>query len=174
MRLVFLFVFSSICSSGVFASTIIEMEAAGGIASTLQETVQSQPANLIQGARETVQKHEETQNRRLANIEAVNLGLEAPSPSQTEQKSPPFSSSPSVDRSGKAAPFSTEGTSPAQDKKIHQKVESVDYNRNIQVFYKRGCEPSQKNCHRGAVLTNIKSLIFDYAHRRGSFSKIEK
>ena len=47
----------------------------------------------------------------------------------------------------------------------------IDYKASTQIFYKNDCLPSQKNCKRdGAVFTNIKSIIFDYAHSRGSFS----
>ena len=48
----------------------------------------------------------------------------------------------------------------------------VNYKSNIQIFYKENCLSSQANCRRShPVLTNIKSVIFDFAHARGSFSK---
>lgn len=61
------------------------------------------------------------------------------------------------------------------DQDIYQEVEPVDYKSSIQVFYKNRCPASSsKNCQRGAVLTNIKSVIFDYAHSRGNFAPKEK
>ena len=48
----------------------------------------------------------------------------------------------------------------------------VDYKSATQIFYKQDCLPSESNCNRsGAVLTNIKSVIFNYAHSRGSFAE---
>ena len=61
-----------------------------------------------------------------------------------------------------------------RDKEIRQKDISVNYKKSVQVFYKKKCQPSQKNCNRGPVLTNIKSVIFDYAHSRGSFAQAEE
>ena len=58
-----------------------------------------------------------------------------------------------------------------QDEDIYQDVKPVDYRSSIQIFYKRKCNSVEKRCDRGPVLTNIKSVIFDYAHTRGSFSK---
>ena len=50
----------------------------------------------------------------------------------------------------------------------------VDYKSSTQIFYKQDCLPSQSSCKRkGAVLTNIKSVIFNYAHSRGSFAEKE-
>ena len=48
----------------------------------------------------------------------------------------------------------------------------INYKTTTQIFYKKDCQPSQSNCKRsGAVFTNIKSVIFNYAHSRGSFSE---
>ena len=48
----------------------------------------------------------------------------------------------------------------------------IDYKSSTQIFYKQDCLPSQSKCERnGAVLTNIKSVIFNYAHSRGSFAE---
>ena len=51
----------------------------------------------------------------------------------------------------------------------------IDYKSSTQVFYKKDCLPSQSDCKRsGAVFTNIKSVIFNFAHSRGSFSENKK
>ena len=56
--------------------------------------------------------------------------------------------------------------------KIIEIEKPIDYKLGTQIFYKKDCLPSEKNCKRsGPVFTNIKSVIFDYAHSRGSFSK---
>ena len=48
----------------------------------------------------------------------------------------------------------------------------IDYKLGTHVFYKKICKIGEENCKRsGAILTNIKSVIFDYAHSRGSFSE---
>ena len=48
----------------------------------------------------------------------------------------------------------------------------MDYKAKTQIFYKKNCLPSQSDCKRsGAVFTNIQSVIFNYAHSRGSFSE---
>ncbi|MCZ0932644.1 MAG: hypothetical protein OXJ52_05785 [Oligoflexia bacterium] len=55
---------------------------------------------------------------------------------------------------------------------VEMEDKPIDYKTATQIFYKKDCQPSQSNCKRsGAVLTNIKSVIFNYAHSRGSFSE---
>lgn len=57
---------------------------------------------------------------------------------------------------------------------IDIQVEAVDYTKKTMVFYKNKCEDGQSYCYKNPVLTNIKSVIFDYAHQRGIFAKTEK
>ena len=55
---------------------------------------------------------------------------------------------------------------------VEMEERPIDYKTSTQVFYKNDCLSSQSNCKRsGAVFTNIKSVIFNYAHSRGSFSE---
>ena len=62
-----------------------------------------------------------------------------------------------------------------QERIIEVEEKPIDYKAKTQIFYKKDCLPSQSNCQRrGAVFTNIRSVIFDYAHSRGSFSEDEK
>lgn len=59
-----------------------------------------------------------------------------------------------------------------QTDRIIEIEKPIDYKTGTQIFYKKDCLPSQSNCKRsGAVFTNIKSVIFNYAHSRGSFSE---
>ena len=50
----------------------------------------------------------------------------------------------------------------------------VNYDRKTQVFYKKRCEASDKTCFRHPVFTNIKSVVFNYQHRRGVFANRDK
>ena len=62
-----------------------------------------------------------------------------------------------------------------QERLMEMEEKPIDYKAKTQIFYKKDCLPSQSNCQRkGAVFTNIRSVIFDYAHSRGSFSEDEK
>ena len=186
--------------SSVFANTLGEVGAAAGIANTLQGTAQIQSKGILDKAKQTVQNYEEAQNNKLTNINAINS---EPVPLATQQNimdpslvnptSHPVTQDtslinpadhsviqdPSLQSSDNSSvvsnPYSKEELDKKlQDEEIRQETQAVDYKRKFQVFYKRDCQASQKNCHRGAVLTNIKSLIFDYAHKRGSFSEIKK
>ena len=58
-----------------------------------------------------------------------------------------------------------------EDQEIEDEIDLVDYKRSVQVFYKNKCPRRAKNCVRGAVFTNIKSVIFDYARSRAGFAK---
>ena len=58
------------------------------------------------------------------------------------------------------------------DRIIEIEDKPIDYKAGTQIFYKKDCLPAKNDCKRsGAVFTNIKSVIFNYAHSRGSFSK---
>ncbi len=43
-----------------------------------------------------------------------------------------------------------------------EEANPVDYKADVQIFYKRKCQNNQKNCNRGPIFTNIKSVIFNY------------
>ena len=96
---------------------------------------------------------------------------------------PPFMENPEVDRSpqsliAKEEPLEHSIESEIEEEFRDQGIEAdtnpVDYKSGMQVFYKNTCTASQKNCRRGAVLTNIKSVIFNYAHSRGIFAKSQE
>ena len=96
---------------------------------------------------------------------------------------PPFMENPEVDRSpqsliAKGEPLEhsieNEIEEEFRDQGIEADTNPVDYKSGMQVFYKNTCTASQKNCRRGAVLTNIKSVIFNYAHSRGIFAKSQE
>lgn len=60
-----------------------------------------------------------------------------------------------------------------QEKQAQSNIKNIDYNKGLQVFYKKSCKAGEKKCHRGAVLTNINSVIFDYAKARGRFADLK-
>lgn len=46
--------------------------------------------------------------------------------------------------------------------------------KGLQILYTKKCTSKDKTCNRGAVLTNIKSIVFDYNNRRGLYAKVPK
>ena len=51
-------------------------------------------------------------------------------------------------------------------------ADRVDYTKGTVIFYKNNCKhTTHQNCTAVPVLTNIKSVIFDYAHNRGEFQQ---
>ncbi|MGI9549474.1 MAG: hypothetical protein ACR2M7_05850, partial [Bdellovibrionales bacterium] len=51
-------------------------------------------------------------------------------------------------------------------------ADRVDYTKSTVIFYKNNCNHmAHQNCTAVPVLTNIKSVIFDYAHNRGEFQQ---
>lgn len=166
----------------VLAMTLGEIGAATGIANTLQGTATIQPKKILDKTKEAVKEYEDVQKNQLKSmsdprssgvVQKNNSG--AVSSSQTgnnfvRKKSNLSSQNISPETLKQMTESDLEET--FRDEAIYQDVKSVDYKSDIQVFYKNSsCSVGQKNCHRGAVLTNIKSVIFDYAHTRGSFSQ---
>ena len=174
MKLFLSFLVSLFLSSNVLASTLGEIEAGAAIANTLQGTAQMQSQKALDQAKQVVKKYEEAQNRELASIKDIETGSVSGINSSPEKSPHPLNSP--LPNSADSSPSLSKRTPDRQlgNEKMRQAVKPVDYNRKIQVFYKKECdETSQRSCHRGAVLTNIKSLAFDYAHNRGGFSKTE-
>ena len=153
---------------GALATTLLETGAAVGIANTLQGTVQTQPQKILDKTRKTVKKYEKAQQVALEGVSKT-----VPPIGQNKAPAPNRSTDISINSSSERLRNLTkdELDKRFQDEGIYQETKPVDYKRSVQVFYKRECPPSQKNCDRGAVLTNIKSVIFDYAHTRGSFAE---
>lgn len=166
MKVVFFFLLSWVFSFSVFASTLGEMGAAAAIAGELQKTGQANLAPLVDQVKEKVKQYEQTQQERLADIVSES-GKKLASEQGMDSRAPQSIAE------GKALEHLTdrEIEERLQDEAIKPETNPVDYKAGIQVFYKRTCPAPQENCNRGAVLTNIKSVIFDYSHSRGSFAK---
>ncbi len=162
MRLL-LFVLCACFSSPIFASTIIT----GTAVNALQRPAEFNPKkDAVNKAKQTVKIHEKAQSQKDAIIK------DATDSSSSSQMA--SSVNKAVRRLADSVPTSKEELDKRlEDEEILQETESVDYKRPIQIFYKNECKSSQEDCHRGPVFTNIPSLIFDYVHNRGSFSKVE-
>ena len=167
MQVFFFFILSFVFSHHTLAMTLGEVGAAAGIASTLQGTAQTQPKDTLDKVKQTVQNYEQIQQQQME--EAQNISAQTVSsvnhPTEPQSVSSDFHNVKHLTKEELDKRFDDEG--------VHQKTNPVDYKAQIQIFYKKKCLPSQKDCNRGAVLTNIKSVIFNYAHTRGSFAKSE-
>ncbi len=185
---VFAFILSFVCSPSAGAVTLGEVGAAAGIAGALQGTAQTQPQKNLDKAKQAIQNYEQVQNQKIKEAEnirspdsapanhldgpAENLAEPAPAnhlEGHAENLSEP--SLPPEDKSQHSAKEELDEDEDLRDKEEYQDANPVDYKARMLVFYKRKCPPSQKRCNRGAVLTNIKSVIFNYAHTRGSFAQ---
>ena len=162
MKIINYFVLSFFFSSNVFAMTLGEVGTAASIANTLQGTAQIQPKNTLNKVKNKVQRYEQAQQKRLPKL---------PSTSNKPRPSKPDVHVVREERERERTIKEQYLEERFKQEKIQQETNPVDYKAGIQIFYKRDCSASQKNCNKGAVLTNIKSVIFDYAHTRGSFAE---
>ena len=177
----------------VSAVTMGEVGMAAGVADTDQGTTQISPKGALDTVKQTVQEYEEVQQKQIADAQTMLSPMDASA--ESDSKSAPSLDGQEthlMDRSEKAAkdsnPVFTESFEAdnlrnlgrkslkerLRDKGIYQDIKPVDYKTSTQVFYKRKCPSAQKNCDKGPLLTNIKSVIFDYAHTRGSFAQSQK
>jgi len=157
------------------AANLIETGVATGINNTLQQKATLQPKEFLNKAQNAVNKYEEDQQRRLelegnpikdpSNEEDQQRYLE-----EDQQRHLELEADPIKDPSNEEEKKNQDENSNL----VIQNTKPVDYESSIQVFYKKDCSNLPNNCQRGAVLTNIKSVIFDYAHARGSFAKPSK
>lgn len=157
-------VFSVACFTPFFlsATTLGEIGAAGAIAGKLNEIAQPKATHLLDKVKQQVQKYEEVEQKKIAGIKNSSTPVQSAiqhltQHSHTQKDIRNLSANELADR--------------LQDSDIESEASPVDYKASMQIFYKRSCSPSEVNCNKGAVLTNIKSVIFDYAHSRGSFAK---
>ena len=137
------------------------------------------PLSLADRARQKVNEYHAKQKEQidqiLPNVSSFLSGQPIP---QGEAIPPEAGAMPSGQASPPSPPLPDQGSleAPAAEGKAQEdetedsSLRSVDYTSPTQVFYKRECPPEEKDCVRGAVLTNIKSVIFDYSKTRGSFT----
>ena len=199
MEKFFFFLILSLFPPFILATTPGEVSTAAGMEGTLQGTVQSQPKEALNKVKQIVQEHEQVQQEKdLANAQAIEetqQKAQEHAPGRQERaisnnQAPPVAApdaeaiSPPPEEENPAHPLFEEDSllkdirdltkeefeERLQDD-INQDTKPVDYTSPIQIFYKRKCASNQANCNRGAVLTNIRSVIFDYAHTRGSFAE---
>jgi len=109
-------------------------------------------------------------------------------PPHSHLSNPPYSSSKDRNLISEKNPSSQQIDSLSSDE-LDQKLndegisidsDKVDYTKSTAIFYKNNCKdkdstrsPSQ-TCTPIPVLTNIKSVIFNYAHSRGEFEEKAK
>ena len=157
MQVFFFFTFSLVFSQSVSAVTLGEVGAAAGVASTLQGTAQTQQKGTLDKVKQTVQHYEQNQEQKIKEAQGI-YSATVPSSNNRESSSSDLPRIPQMDSMKHLTKEELEER--FQDEGVKQKTNPVDYKAKVQIFYKRKCAPSQKNCNRGAVLTNIKSVIF--------------
>ena len=183
-------------SAGAFAVTLGETATAAAIAGTLQGTASSQPQKAIQKAKQAVQQYEVAQQKQLDGLQpAVADTVSSPSidstnaspledPASPPDRAPAFQGAWFSQNGGNVSEASLphdgshlrnmtreELEDELGDQSIQDEIEPVDYGRSVQIFYKNKCPRSAGNCDRGAVFTNIKSVIFDYARARAGLPR---
>ena len=107
----FLLILSLAPSPYVLATTLGEVNAAAGIANTLQGTAQNQPQDALNKVKQVVQEHEQVQQKKdLANTQAINTAQPAVQGNEANLKAP--ENTPATEQ---AQPIATEGEAPAYD-----------------------------------------------------------
>ncbi|MCY4321702.1 MAG: hypothetical protein OXC37_04805 [Bdellovibrionaceae bacterium] len=189
MRSVFFIIFSPF----VFGSTLLETQTAVGISNTLQGTAQVNSQELINQAKGAVENYKPDQSpviqnpssepqsipnneifeqADLSNKEQTQIeGIGSPSPNFVDNNFSPPPNDDIIVVSDNEQNLNSEN-SENQDEFLDNEEDSINYKQLTHIFYKNPCKADQANCVRsGAVLTNIKSVIFDYDHNRGKFSE---
>lgn len=149
-----------------------------------QRTPQSQPSpesnNTLDQA--TLSDQERNQIQELSHPPAQAIDNSPPTDPFNSPPADPFNSPAIEDQHRQNREEMTEskdGDNVTEDyfkaeRIVEMEDKPVDYTTATQIFYKKDCQPSQSNCKRsGALFTNIKSVILNYARSRGSFSENE-
>ena len=146
--------FSSLFSFNVNATTLPEISAAQGIHNTLNS--QATPNYDTEDVRQRVQDYEREQEERSRQYDSI------------------VNNSSSIDRPP-INPDDLGGNLNNQElERANRHEDDVDYKTGSTVLYTKKCDPKSQNCNRGAVFTNVKSVIFDYNNRRGRFANVPK
>ena len=149
----------------VVASTLIETETALGIQKKLQETASpAQKKEMLNQVKQKIEAYEKAQQNQ--DLQALDS-----QPPDLFKKPKISDTSDETDSSEKLSAEDLEQESKNKETIQQKKSKSVNYTKSAQVFYKKKCLPSRSDCNRGAVLTNIPSVIFDYAVSRGIFEE---
>ena len=152
-----------------FATSLVETGAATGIANTLQGIAQPNPVKHIDQAKKQVEKHDRSKQQKVNNIDSIYPSSMPNVPNQdtyddfSQETDYPDRTPDSVENYSEKEFNSGNG--------YREIIKSVDFKEGMQVFYKEECNGADENCQRHPVLTNIKSVIFDYAYSRGNFEK---
>ena len=193
MKQIFCFILSLSFFSSVLAATMDERGKDVGLGDVTQKINPIPSKTNLDRVKQTVQEYEEAQQKRMATAQTMDSPINA-SENFDSMSSPPLDgprnhfnahSEQAVEDSNLEFTESAETDElrslgekslreRLRDEGIYQDIKPVDYKTSTQVFYKRKCSSVQKNCDRGPLLTNIKSVIFDYAHTRGSFAQSQK
>ena len=194
MKQIFYFILSLSFFSPVLAATMDEKGKDIGHGDVTQKINPIPSKTDLDRVKQTVQEYEEAQQKRMAtaaqtmdspindseNFDSMSaIPLDGPrnhfkahSEQAVEDSNLEFTESAETDELRSLGEKSLRER--LRDEGIYQDIKPVDYKTSTQVFYKKKCSSVQKNCDRGPLLTNIKSVIFDYAHNRGSFSQSQK
>ena len=86
MKVVFLFILSYIFSGSVFATTLVEIGAAPGIANTIQNTGSFQKGQMLDKVKEQIKEYEKAKHSQFKNLESAN-----PQPASSNISNPDFS-----------------------------------------------------------------------------------
>ena len=144
-----IFCFISLCfSSAAFgAEGLAGTSAAIGIANTLQNKAQVNPQKAIDASKQAVKQYQNKLN---------------------SQAQPPLPQNIQANQDTELILKPKKGA--AQNTSITSSLPK-SYKSQSVVFYKNDCNLKDKNCKRGAMLVNIKSVMFDYEQGRMKFKK---
>ncbi len=162
----FLIISLGIFSPFTFSVTLGEGVAAAGIQNTLHSGAVSSSQKMIHESVKQVKKQKQERDKK------VNF------PKEHVVSSPKSSSHPNHKDTLLESLSRDELNERFNDGGIEITADKVDYTKGTTIFYKDNCKMGKKRnrspsstCNPIPVLTNIKSVIFNYAHNRGEFKE---
>ena len=149
-----------------FSMTLGEVGAAASIQNTLNGAATSSSRDSIKKIIKQVEGQEQREKRRVESLKERTENLEE-RPNDSDYTS--TIQLENLNRDQLDDRFNDDG--------IEIDAGKVNYTKGTAIFYKNNCHNAEGNrtpsstCRPIPVLTNIKSVIFNYAHSRGEFKK---
>ena len=175
----FLITLIVVFSPFTFSMTLGDVTAATAIQNTLNSTAAPSYGKVLDKVKTDLKKAEEVERKKQAELKDLNLHPESTTKPLAEDRnniqsgdSLDFKNDPHLENLSR-----NELDERFDDGGVEINVDKImDYTKKTVIFYKGNCEnkdgrtPSS-TCSPMPVLTNIKSVIFNYAHKRGEFKK---
>lgn len=169
----FIFLFNlSFLTSQALANTLLEQSATLSIQNTLSNT--ASPSYDTEESKKAIENYNKSLEKRSAQYEN---SYDNPSHDlRHDYDKPSHEKRYERDEQDKLSSVIQQQIA-NHDYNKNKTLQDGSYNKKLQVLYTKICPPetySNKECNRGPVLTNIKSVVFDYNNRKNMYANVPK